>query len=258
MIRVLNVLSIFALMIGSLTSAAAPAAEWGTVKGRFVVAGQPPKPSPLVVSKDQFCIDNPPTNESVVVGDKGGLANVVVSIRLGRRDKIEIHPDYLAKLDEPVALDNKACHFVPHVTLVRAGQPLVLKNSDPVGHNTNLGVFNQIIPAGGETTTKISRAAATPLSVTCNIHPFMKGYVVVQDHPYMAVSDETGNFEIQNIPAGEHAFAIWHEASSFLKDLKVGSGKTDRRGTVELTIKPGETLDVGDIAIPATALKASR
>jgi hypothetical protein len=86
----------------------------------------------------------------------------------------------------------------------------------------------------------------------------MKGYVIVQDHPYMAVSDEAGNFEIKNIPAGKHSFAIWHEASTFLKDLKVGTGKTDRRGTVELTIKPAESLDLGEIAVPAAALKASR
>jgi hypothetical protein len=239
-----------------LLSTTSSAAEWGAIKGRFVVDGQPPKPSPLVVTKDQFCIDNPPKNETLIVGEEGALANVAVYIRLGRRDKIDVHPDYEAQLSESVELDNKACHFVPHVTLVRTGQPLVLKNSDPVGHNTNLGVFNQIIPAGGQTPTKITRDAALPMPVTCNIHPFMKGWVLVQDHPYMAVSAEDGTFEISNIPAGKRAFAFWHEVPGLLKDLKVGGATADRRGTAELTIEAGKTLDLGDIKVPAASLKA--
>jgi hypothetical protein len=239
-------------------SAAASAAEWGSVTGRLVVDGQPPTPSPLIVTKDQFCIDLKPTNESVVVGDDGSLANVVVYIRVGRRDKIDVHPDYAAQLDEPAVLDNKGCHFIPHVTLLRAGQPILLKNSDPVGHNTNLGVFNQIIPAGGQTPTKITRAAALPIPVTCNIHPFMKGYVLVQDHPYMAVSAEDGMFEIKNIPAGKREIVFWHEATGLMKNLKVAGSTADRRGSVELTIKGGEALDLGEIKVPASSLKAAR
>lgn len=238
--------------------AGAPAAEWGSLKGRFDVDGQTPKLNPLVVSKDQYCIDKQPIDESVLVGDDGSLANVVVYIRLGRRDTIDVHPDYAAQLSEPVELDNVGCHFTPHVTLVRTGQPLILKNSDPIGHNTNLGIFNQIIPAGSETPTKISRDAALPIPVTCNIHPFMKGYVLVQDHPYMAVSAEDGTFEIKNIPAGKRDFTFWHEASGPMKNLKVGDGKTARRGDLELTINDGETLDLGEIKVPVALLKMGR
>ena len=253
--RVVKIVMVLIAIMFISPIAAAVAAEWGSLKGRFVVDGTPPKLNPLIVTKDQFCIDKKPANEGVVVGDDGSLANVVLYLRVGRGDKIEVHPDYAAQLAESVALDNKNCHFVPHITLVRTGQTLILKNSDPVGHNTNLGTFNQIIPAGGETPTKISRAEVLPKSVTCNIHPFMKGYVVVQDHPYMAVSDEGGKVEIKNIPAGKHGFTIWHEASGFLKGLKFGGGVADRRGTVELTIKPGESLDLGEIKVPAAALK---
>jgi hypothetical protein len=247
---------ITAVALISLSSATA--AEWASLKGRLVVDGQPPKPNPLVVTKDQFCIDNPPENETIIVGEDGALANVVVYLRVGRRDKIDVHPDYQGKLSEPAVLDNKACHFVPHVTLVRTGQQLILKNSDPVGHNTNLGIFNQIIPAGGETPTKLSRAEALPKPVTCNIHPFMRGYVLVQEHPYMAVTAELGNFEIANVPAGKRAFTFWHELPGPMRNLKVGSQTADRRGTVELTLKAGETLDLGDIKVPATSLKAAR
>lgn len=233
-------------------------AEWGSVKGRFVVDGEPPQLEALSVTKDQFCMDNPPDDESVIVGEKGGLVNVAAYVRSNRGEKLDIHPDYELKLSEPAVLDNRACHFVPHITLVRTGQPLVLKNSDPVGHNTNLGVFNQIIPSGGETPTTISRAAALPLSVSCNIHPFMKGYVLVQDHPYMAITDNTGTFEIKNIPAGKRQLIFWHEVPGPLKSLKIASGKSDRRGAVELIVKADETIDLGEIKVQAALLDARR
>ncbi|HJQ81717.1 MAG TPA: hypothetical protein VJ828_17265 [Lacipirellulaceae bacterium] len=74
--------SITAVAIISLSSATA--AEWGSIKGRLMVEGQPPKPNPLVVTKDQFCIDNPPLNETIIVGEDGALANVVVYLRAAR------------------------------------------------------------------------------------------------------------------------------------------------------------------------------
>lgn len=254
--RAMNTFMTFTAAVMTLSLvAAAPAAEWGALKGRFVVDGAPSTPNPLVVTKDQYCINKKPINETLLVGDDGSLSNALVYLRLGRRDKIDIHPDYAAILSEAVELDNGGCRFVPHVTLLRAGQPFLLKNSDPVGHNTNVGLFNQIIPAGGETTTKIDRAAAIPMPVSCNIHPFMKGYVLVQDHPYMAASAEDGTFEIKNIPAGKREFQFWHE-TGYLRELKLDGGTTDRRGRLELTIEAGQTLDLGDIRVPAASLEA--
>ena len=110
-------------------------------KAASCVDGTPPKLPPLVVDKDQFCIETKPVNESVVVGKDGGLANAVVFLRLPRGGKVEVHPDYAAQLKEPAVLDNNGCSFKPHITLVRVGQPFVIKNSDPVGHNTNIAVF---------------------------------------------------------------------------------------------------------------------
>lgn len=251
----------FLLAALALSAAAtASAAEWGSLKGKFIVTGAPPKPAALAVVGDQFCIGQKPMDESIVVAEAGGgLSNAIVYLRLARRETVEIHPDYAARLSEPVVLDNKDCHFVPHVALLRTGQQLMVKNSDPVGHNTKLGqIFNEIIPAGESRPKSISAAAVTPIQVNCSIHPFMSAYVLVQDHPYMATSGTDGAFEIKNIPAGKRVFTFWHEGPSFLRDLKVGSGTTDRRGTVEVTIKTGETLDLGEIKVPIAALKAAR
>lgn len=236
------------------------AADWGSLKGRFVVEGTPPTPTPLVVTKDEFCIQTKPTNQSLVVGADGGLANVVVFLRAGRREKIEAHPDYAAQLSQPVALDNKGCSFLPHVALVRVGQPFIVTNSDPIGHNTNAKLilnpsFNVLIAQGQENKMTFSKAEAIPLPVNCNIHPFMEGHILVQDHPYMVVSAEDGTFEIKNAPAGKHEFQFWHEAPGYLKDVKYKGGAVDRRGRAELTVPAGDTLDLGDIKVPASILK---
>jgi hypothetical protein len=83
----------------------------------------------------------------------------------------------------------------------------------------------------------------------------MKSYVIVLDHPYMAVTDDKGTFEMKNIPAGTRPFTFWHESPGYLRDIKIGGGTTDRRGKVDLTIKPGETLDLGEIHVPVAALR---
>jgi hypothetical protein len=242
--------------VGLQLTGPADAAEWGSLKGRFVVDGTPPEPKPLVVTKDQYCIDKKPKNNAVVVGKDGALANAVVYLRLPRRGKVEVHPDYEAKLSEPVPFDNNGCSFHPHVALVRVGQPFVIKNSDPVGHNTNVpGLFNETIGTGEERPKTFNKAMPLPIPVNCGIHPFMVGHLLIQEHPYMAASAEDGTFEIVNLPAGKHEFQLWHEAPGYLKDLKFKGGKTNRQGRVELAIAAGQTLDLGDIKVPANTLK---
>jgi plastocyanin len=239
------------------------AAEWGSLKGRFIVDGTPPKLPPLKLeTKDQFCIDKKPTNQSIVVGKDNGLANAVVYLRLAPGKKVVAHPDYAAKLKEPAVLDNNGCQFHPHVVLVRVGQPFIIKNSDPVGHNTKAslvanGQFNVTIAAGAQSPSPITKVETIPLPVNCNIHTWMEGHILVQDHPYMAVSGEDGTFEIKNLPAGKNEFQFWHEAAGYVKNLKLKVGATDRRGRAELAIPAGQTLDLGDLKIPASALTGS-
>lgn len=254
MLKVTSVVAVawLATFVGSSN-----AADWGSLKGRIIVDGTPTKAAPLVVTKDQFCIDKMPTNESIIIGKDNALVNAVVYLRLSTGQKVDVNPEYAAKASDAIVLDNNGCSFHPHVSLVRLGQSLDIKNSDPVGHNTNVNVlsFNQVIPAGSDTKVKVGASGPLPTEVACNIHPFMKGWILVQDHPYMAVSGEDGTFEIKDIPAGKHDFQFWQEAAGYLKNVKFKGGTTDKKGRAELTIEAGKTLDVGDIKVPASALK---
>src|SRR5436190_7616946 len=127
--------TIFAFSVGLLAllavGATAPAAEWGSLKGRFLIDGTAQKPAELLVNKDQYCMDHKPANDALVVGKDNSLVNVVVFLRPQLGKKVDIHPDYAAKLKEPVVLDNHFCTFKPHILLSRVGQEIVIKNSDP-------------------------------------------------------------------------------------------------------------------------------
>ncbi|MEX0643553.1 MAG: hypothetical protein WD468_12680 [Pirellulales bacterium] len=247
-----------ALVIYLLFAAApfATAAEWGSIKGRFVVDGAPSTLPPLTIDKDEFCIANASRkDDKVLIGKDNALVNAVVYLFLGRGGKIEIHPDYADALKTPVEFNNKMCAFHPRVAAVRIGQPFVIKNSDPVGHNTNaISLFNETIAAGESRTKTFDKAVILPMPVSCGMHPFMRGQLLIQDHPYMAVSGEDGTFEIKNIPVGKHVFMFWHE-TGYLNGVKVGAGNSVSRGKATLNIEPGKTLDLGDIKVPVSLLK---
>jgi hypothetical protein len=233
------------------------AQEWGSIKGRIVVDGTPQKPAPIAVTKDQFCMDKKPESDSLVIGKNNALVNGVVFLRVGAGSpKVAINPEYEAKFKEPVELDNAGCMFHPHITTVRVGQTLNVKSTDPVGHNTNIALlsFNQTIPSMGMTPVKVTQGAAIPMPVVCNIHPWMKAYILALDHPYSAVTGEDGTFEIKNMPAGQHEFQFWHE-SGYLKNVALKGATTDNRGRAKLKIEAGKTLDLGDIKVKAANLK---
>jgi hypothetical protein len=238
----------------------ADAAGWGTIKGKFVVDGSAPTPAPIDASKEPFCVEHHPIDQSVVVDDSGNLANVVVFLRTGRNEKVDVHPDYDAAKDEPAVLDNKFCSFQPHISLVRTGQPFVIRNSDTVGHNTNIklranGATNTTIAAGADSKRVLTKGEAIPLPVDCNIHPFMHGWILVKDDPYMVASAADGTFEIKNIPAGKREFEFWHEQPGRLKKLKYSGGALNQQGRATLTIADGQTIDLGEIKVPASMLK---
>jgi hypothetical protein len=254
--------TIAAVSLGVLLSASyASAAGWGTVKGRFIYKGEA-KVEPIIPNKDQaYCNQHKLVTEDMKVGPKGELQDVFVYLYVPTGKKVDINPDYEKQKTEPKVLDNKGCRFEPHAMTLWTHHPLEVHNSDPgIGHNTNASSllnnpsFNQTIPNDQPLVKKMTKSEPLPAKITCNVHPWMNAYVLVRDNPYMAVSDKDGKFEIKNVPAGKQPFAFWHESKAYIRDLKVGSAKADRKGQVTLDIKPGATLDLGDITVTPALL----
>ncbi|MEX0643554.1 MAG: hypothetical protein WD468_12685 [Pirellulales bacterium] len=243
--------------------AAATGTGWATIKGRFVFVGDPPSMPPYNVTKEpQFCTDHgtPPEQEFLVVDESNkGIRNVAVYLRAPSR----VHESAQPAEGEAV-FDQKECVFLSHVFAVAVGETVDIKNSDPTGHNTNIGGkmrFNQTIPAGQSVAFKPQKEEATPAQVTCSIHPWMLAYMLPRKDKYFAVTAPDGTFEIANVPAGEPVeIQVWHEHSSspnglFVDTPEAKALKWTKQGRFKVTIPEGETLDLGEIKVPASAFK---
>ena len=236
----------------------AQAAEWGTMTGRIVYEGKAPKPEPLKVDKDQaVCNAVPLVDESLEVGPDGGLKNALVYLRT---DKVEVAPEYADAAKKEVVVDNKGCRFEPHVSVLIAGQPLVIKNSDPVGHNTKADAisnapFNDLIPSGASIQKTWDKAENLPVKIGCSIHTWMGGYILVRPNPYAAVTDDKGNFTIKDLPAGQELeFVLWQEKAGYLKNAKNKEVKVESKGRFKLKLKKGEN-DLGEFVVTPAIFK---
>lgn len=250
------------ILVAACCATGLAAAEWGDLMGTLVYDGTPPKPAPINVTKDtEVCGKHNLVNESLMVNpDNKGIADIMVYIYLAKGPKPEVHPDYQESANDEVRLDNLNCRYEPRVALLRTTQTLVIGNKDTIGHNTKIDTFanpplNPIIPAGAEITQKFPLPEKRPAQVGCNIHPWMTATLLVQDHPYMAVTDENGQFTIPNLPAGKWTFQFRHSAGGYIREVKI-DGKSEKwsKGRTELTIKAGEN-DLGVIAVPASIFK---
>lgn len=218
-------------------------AQWGDLTGKFVYDGTAPAAAKINVTKDvEVCSKTPLFDESLIVGEDGGLANVIVYVR--SRD-VKVHPDYDAHKSEMPMLDNKDCHFVPHVLPVWIEQTMELHNSDPVPHNSNVSplgdiAVNPLIPSGGAIPHKFRRKQTYPVPVSCNIHPWMKSYVLPADNPYVAVTGDDGGFTLKNLPAGDELeFHVWHEKSGNVTPTGSGIPKGWSKGRFKMKIAAG-------------------
>jgi hypothetical protein len=110
--------------------------------------------------------------------------------------------------------------------------------------------FNQTIAAGSEVEYQLPEREQIPVPVACNIHPWMKAYVLVKDHPYSAVTDADGRFEIKNLPVGEWEFVAWQEKAGYVSEVTVGGqSKTWEKGRFTVKIKSAAQTDLGEVVV---------
>jgi hypothetical protein len=227
---------------------------WGTIKGHIVYDGDPvPEPKALNITKDQeHCLGKGPIlSEDWVVNkkNKGVRWTFVWLTPEPGGASLPIHPSLKDIPNKEVEIDQPRCAFVPHCLAMREGQVLVTKNSSPTTHNVhwtgtqlkNPG-GNNIIPAGGTVKIEGLKEDKFPLLVDCNIHPWMKARVAVFAHPYFAVTDENGYFEIKLAPAGEHRLKVYHESVGW-------RGGAEGRLGEKITVKGGGVTDLGNLGL---------
>jgi plastocyanin len=241
----------------SALAAAAPQDGFGSIKGRLVWSGaDAPKPKVLYEKgdpklKDPEVCGGPILSRDVVVDPATkGIENGIAYLVKPNGANPDLEKALLAKKPK-VEIDQKACQFVPYTTAMHQGQTLVFKSSDAVNHNVRYfgfanAAFNKILPPNGQDEVKLV-AERRPIGLACDVHPWMKGYIMVFDHPFFAVTKPDGSFEIQGVPAGTQKLVVWQGAVGYVTP-GLGAGMT-------VTVKPGEATDVGEVKLDPAKVK---
>lgn len=194
------------------TAEAFPPADAGRIEGVITYAGPDPDVT-LPVTADPTCAklrDTPLESETIVGDGAGHLGNVFVYVKAGLAPRIYPAPTEKAEIDQ------SGCAYVPHVTGVRTGQTVVMKNSDSTIHNVFAQAgenpqFNRGLPQAGMSFEKTFETPEVMITLRCNVHPWMVAYVGVLDHPYFAVTGPDGKFAIPDLPPGTYTVEVWHE-----------------------------------------------
>ena len=172
--------------------------------------------------------------ENVSIEDAdGNLANVIVYLE---------GVSYNGKAPtKPVVLDQSGCIYSPHVVGLRAGQPLKILNSDATMHNIH-GLpkvnreFNFGMPKSLKEKSVTFEKAESVFVVKCDVHPWMKSYAQVFDHPYFAVTGPDGSFSIKDVPDGTYKAVAWQEKfnkRTLSQNVTVKGGKATLNFTFE-------------------------
>lgn len=202
----------------------------GTIRGTVKWQGPLPHVPTLTINKDpQIC--DPQGHkvrdlERIVIGPQGGVANTVVYLKVISSGKA---------MDLPTQrqfLDQRTCRYEPHILLVPQAGTLQMESSDATLHTVHMdgaATYNLPFPFPNRV---ISRQMNTPgvVSLKCNGgHTWMNAEMFVVPHPYYAVTDENGNFELTNVPPGDYTLVAWHESWTVGRQEQSFDVLTERR-----------------------------
>jgi plastocyanin len=185
----------------------------GSIAGKVTIEGTVPPASPISMSSDPACASankDGAVSDTFVVKD-GGLDNVFVYI------KDDLGAKYLFDTPTtPATIDQKGCHYVPHVLGVRVGQPLQITNDDSTMHTVHGSgrsnqEFNFSQPMTGLKNTVAFTTPEVLLPVKCDVHPWMHAFIGVVNHPYFAVTNNGGTFDLSSVPPGTYTVEAVHE-----------------------------------------------
>jgi hypothetical protein len=211
--------------------------------GTINVTGKIPKPLKIDMSVDPVCMQlnsNPETSWLIANGDR--LSNAFVYL------KSEMLNDYSFEMPaSEVVLHRRNCEYSPRVLGLRVGQSLRIINEDPTQHNTHpvpkINIeWNLTQSAQAPPVVKTFARPEVLIPFKCNQHPWEKAFVAVLNHPFFAVTNELGTYEISGLPAGIYKVVVWHEALGEKElDITVVAGESRR---VDFTFDTDKDLKI--------------
>lgn len=225
-------------------------ANGGTISGTVVRSDSGSYLERLSIQRDQAVCGDSHSNPSDP-GSKGVRGCVVwlEGIREGKAFGYEKSPK----------LEQRGCEFLPHVQIVEPGATMLVTNEDDALHNYH-------VTLGTETVTNEAQPEGSPAreliiskkglhKVACDVHPWMKAFIMAAEHPYFAVSDADGKFRFTDVPPGQYTLKVWRDDWR-VEELKNAEGrivsykwKDDLTKETEVVVTGGQET-VADISLP--------
>ena len=189
------------------------AADNASISGKVVFKGAKPAMRPLTMDATPACAkqhSKPVLSEEVVLASDGSLANAFIYVKAGLAAKSWPVPPKAATVTQT------GCVYQPHVIGAMVGQNVEFLNNDPTSHNVHPlpklnNEWNQSQPPKGDPIVRTFTKAEIGLPIKCNLHPWMRVYVNVVEHPFFAVTGPDGSFSIKGLPPGDYTLGAWHE-----------------------------------------------
>jgi hypothetical protein len=223
----------------------------GTVRWR----GARPHLPPLKVTKDPVICGNAKPNPRLVIGPDGGVANTYIFLSDIMRG---------AAIDpRDATIDQKACEYQPHAQVVVVGSKLVAVNSDEMLHSVHgrsgdSTVFNYTQPIFGQRSGQKKLTKPGIIAIGCDAgHIWMNAFVFVTAHPYYALTQEDGNFELANVPPGRYELVAWHEGWQTTRTPIAYQFSDPLTTKTNLVVEAGQATRI-DLAIDPTGIAAPR
>ncbi len=208
----------------------------GTIKGKVVSAEKIKDPVIPIKVKPK---ENPKETEieKKTCGSTQQAMMYVLSPSNEVKNVLVIVEDVTEGMDVPkkdLNINNVGCRFEPLVGISYVKSNYIIKNSDPILHNTSLGkmldgdarrsVYNLALPFKDQVIEKPNRVDGL-IDVKCDAHYWMRSYIYSAKNPYVAVTDDKGNFEIKDLLPGKYKVRFWHEGfEEVVKDIEVKAG----------------------------------
>ena len=201
-----------------------------TIKGSVRYTGAPVEKKKLPVTIDQYACGKEKDAEDLLVSSTNGIRNAVVSLR-------NLPPGAKGEWNLPeVKMDQRQCAFVPRVVVVPVGGTVEFLNSDRLLHNVRSAgkenpPFNRAQPHAR--TISVTFKKPEFLRVDCDLHSWMRGWVVVAEHPFYTVTNEQGEFTLENVPPGKYTLQVWQESlGTVTQEVTVGD-----KGAASVTVR---------------------
>ncbi len=201
-----------------------------TITGTVKWSGPMPHLIPATINKDQLICDPNSQKtrdlERLLVGRQGGVANTVIFIKHISQGKAMDLPQQRRFVDQ------RHCRYEPHILLVPASTELQMKSSDATLHTIHMdgaATYNLPFPFTNQVITR-SMPTVGLVNLKCNGgHTWMNAEMFVVPHPYYAVTDESGRFELSDVPAGQYQIIAWHEGWKVLHQEAAYDVLTEKR-----------------------------